>query len=555
MKTYEEEIIHKNTERNIKKRIKFIKESYLTNKYNCITIIISLIPLLISRDSQITLKVSGTGMQKVYSNTGCYNKPFDKPNEIYIDDEIQTLTNTHDLNPNNIVKLVWKIEITSCFCLFETCTTIIEMNFSNFVTSTITSMWGMFKDCNSLISLDLSYFDTTNVRNMGAMFFNCKSLTSLDISNFVSSNNCNFGNTFCGCTSLKSINLSNLDTSNIQYMDNMFNGCKNLIYLNLSNFKTSRVVITENMFNDCISLISLDFKDLDMSIVYNYNNMFSNCNKLEYINIKNYRPSSSGRTYFFSECQKNLVVCTEDQELSNIIENYESACNIVNCNENWYEFKKKINNDDGECIEDCNMLDNNKFEYKFKCYPNCPDGTYNNNYKCEDCHQDCKECYGPSSLNNNNCSSCKSIDKFLYLGNCVQTCPRISDSFFLNETISQKICKCELIKCYTCSMESLSNNLCTSCNTEDGYYPIYDDLYINNNPFYNCSKSPEGYYFDEENYVYKSCYESCKSCFKSGDKNEHNCFECKEGYNYQINFDLYKNCYNICSNYYYFNKK
>jgi len=187
-----------------------------------------------------------------------------------------------------------------------------------------------------------------------------------------------------------------------------------------SNFKTSQVVNMENMFNDCISLISLDFNNLDMSKVNNYNNMFSNCNNLEYINIKNYKPSTLGRNYFFSECQKNLVVCTEDQELSNIIENYESTCNIVNCNENWYEFKKKLNSDDGECIADCNLLDNNIFEYKFKCYPNCPNGTYNNNYKCVNCHPDCKECKGPNSLNSSNCLSCNSTDKFLYLGNCFQ---------------------------------------------------------------------------------------------------------------------------------------
>ena len=37
-----------------------------------------------------------------------------------------------------------------------------------------------------------------------------------------------------------------------------------------------------------------------------------------------------------------------------------------------------------------------------------------------------------------------------------------------------------MIQCKICSIESLNKNLCISCDTEEGYYPIYDDLYINN---------------------------------------------------------------------------
>ena len=65
-------------------------------------------------------------------------------------------------------------------------------------------------------------------------------------------------------------------------------------------------------------------------------------------------------------------------------------------------------------------------------------------------------------------------------GNCVDECPRNSSYY---EVQKQKICKCELIGCKTCSIESLNNNLCTSCDTEEGYYPIYEDLYINNLSF------------------------------------------------------------------------
>jgi len=71
-------------------------------------------------------------------------------------------------------------------------------------------------------------------------------------------------------------------------------------------------------------------------------------------------------------------------------------------------------------------------------------------------------------------------------------------------------------------------------------------LNINNLDYYDCYKSPEGYYLDNEILIYKLCYQSCKKCDKSGSETEHNCLECKSGYNFEIIFDAYKNCYNTC---------
>ena len=197
-------------------------------------------------------------------------------------------------------------------------------------------------------------------------------------------------------------------------------------------------------------------------------------------------------------------------------------------------------------------MTNYTYEYKYNCYSSCPNGTYNNNYICENCHEDCKECDGPYTKNNSNCVSCLSENKFLYFGNCINVCPR--NSFYYNETISQKICKCELLQCKTCSKESINPNLCTSCDIEEGYYPIYDDLYINNLSFYNCYKSLEGYYLDNETSTYKLCYKSCKNCEKEGNEIENNCLECKFNYSFEILFDKYKNCYDNCSFYHYLNK-
>ena len=72
---------------------------------------------------------------------------------------------------------------------------------------------------------------------------------------------------------------------------------------------------------------------------------------------------------------------------------------------------------------------------------------------------------------------------------------------------------------------------------------------MNNSPYINCSKLPEGYYLDEENLVYKKCYFSCKKCNISGNESEHNCLECRFNYNFEIHYESYKNCYSNCSFY------
>ena len=109
------------------------------------------------------------------------------------------------------------------------------------------------------------------------------------------------------------------------------------------------------------------------------------------------------------------------------------------------------------CLEKCG----NKCGHtncKNKCYEECSIGTYNDNFKCKDCHGNCKECDGPYTPENNNCITCISDEKFLNYGNCISYCPR---DYYINRTNNQNTCKCELEQCQTCSIESINLNLCT----------------------------------------------------------------------------------------------
>ena len=77
--------------------------------------------------------------------------------------------------------------------------------------------------------------------------------------------------------------------------------------------------------------------------------------------------------------------------------------------------------------------------------------------------------------------------------------------------------------CQTCNERGLTldDQKCTEC--KNGYYFIQNTS--------NCfGEIPEGYYFNETKKVYIECYESCKTCTKQKEGNEHHCKICKDNY-------------------------
>ena len=61
----------------------------------------------------------------------------------------------------------------------------------------------MFCGCSSLINIDLSNFNTNNVTDMDAIFANCSSLTYIDLSNFNTNNAISMRGMFSRCNLLK----------------------------------------------------------------------------------------------------------------------------------------------------------------------------------------------------------------------------------------------------------------------------------------------------------------------------------------------------------------
>ena len=465
--------------------------------------------------------------------------------------------------------------------LFSGCKSLLSIDLSKFRTSLVNNMEYMFSDCISLISLDLTKFDTSKVTNMEYMFFGCSSLKYLDLLYFNTSLVNNMNSMFYNCISLTSLDLSKFNTTKVRNMQSMFYGCNNLRFLDISNFDTSLVTKMNSMFSKCNELTSFDLSKFNITSVEYIGSMFYSCTKMNYLNFYNYKEKNSfNANDLFTKGTGNLKCCISDEENSPQLMTQLNMINNV--------IREKAVIEKGICIDKCNEDNKYKYEYNNICYEECPktskiskidnylcdpiicekyynydktgcldsipDGYFLNNTikkTIDQCHSDCKTCHEKESLNSTNCDSCKN-SKYLNLGNCATTCPN-DDYYEDSNNINNLRCKCSYNKkCSLCSLDSLKEDLCISCNND--YYPKEDDD-INNNSFINCYKDLEGYYLDKENNIYKKCYSTCKNCEKGGNKTNNNCKECILTHIFKDDFENDFNCYEKCPFYYYFDSQ
>ena len=116
--------------------------------------------------------------------------------------------------------------VSSLAAMFSDCVSLTSIDLSNFNTSNVTNMSHMFQGYNYDMALTeikgLRELDTSNVTRMDDMFNSCSSLANIDVSNFETSNVTQMDDMFNGCSSLTSIDVSNFETSNVTLMDDMF---------------------------------------------------------------------------------------------------------------------------------------------------------------------------------------------------------------------------------------------------------------------------------------------------------------------------------------------
>ena len=145
---------------------------------------------------------------------------------------------------------------------------IIIYKFKNLLTKTN----NMFYECSSLINIDLSNFNAKNVTDMRQMFYQCSSLQNIDLSDFNAQNITNMSHMFCNCSSLQKLDLSHLDTQRVNDISCMLSGCSSLIEVNLTKFNTQNVIYMNHLFSFCSSL-----KNIDLSNFFFQNVTFMCC--------------------------------------------------------------------------------------------------------------------------------------------------------------------------------------------------------------------------------------------------------------------------------------
>ena len=203
------------------------------------------------------------------------------------------------------------------------------------------------------------------------------------------------------------------------------------------------------------------------------------------------------------------------------------------CYSNCATCSKGGNNDNQNCLT-CKST--HPLLYNSNCYNTCPSPTYEFNNKCI---VSCPSYTVPSSRQ---CVSCEVIEPskpYLYKGECVASKVNTFIANYIYKILDDCYQNCE-----TCERRGDSKKMnCTSCKTD--YYRLEDKTY----QCYKNDETVEGYFRDDTNQIFISCYKTCKSCSSKGNIIDHECITCKSGYE----FDPYNtnNCISICKNYWY----
>ena len=163
------------------------------------------------------------------------------------------------------------------------------------------------------------------------MFRDCTTITEIDLSNFDDSQLTQMKYMFRGCISLKKIEMSNIKGYKVTDAGNLFSWCTKLETLDLANFQAPNNNYLHYMFANCTSLISLNYPYINTNSIQNINGIFYNCNNLKYINLDN----AIIKNEFISEfniINSSHIICTHSPKLIAIIKDKSAK---LNCTDNY----------------------------------------------------------------------------------------------------------------------------------------------------------------------------------------------------------------------------
>ena len=443
----------------------------------------------------------------------------------------------------------------------------------------ITSCQSMFEELENIIEVDLSHLDTSSVNNMESMFFWCKNLKKITFGNIVTSSVKTMHNMFSHCESLTSIDVSKFNTKQVTDMGDMFAYMYKIYAIDLSNFITSQAKDISGMFYESKKLKYLDLSNFDGTSLTTIRALIGYCVDLVYLNIKKLKLNNVYTYYTLAHTSSNLKICISDSKSQTELKN-DFKDKVYNCKDTCFNKNIKIDYKTNKCITSCN-----KFDYNNICFDKCPYSfsvINNNKYLCKDkvpeeefyldsnddiykqCFTTCKKCDGKGDEYNHNCKECISNYMFISESNYKKNCFIKCENYYYFDESNNYICT-DNKKCpEKFNKLIISKNKCIGDCKEDIYLYEYNNSCFDKCPnnsyslidnIYLClSQTPEGYYLDSRDTIYKKCYKTCKYCSGKGDEINNNCIECITNYTFLINLYNIKNCYYACEHYYYFDE-
>ena len=215
--------------------------------------------------------------------------------------------------------------------IFKYCEKLTSIDVSGINFSFIKGLENTFKGCKLLKEIiGINTADFMNVKTFLSMFEGCSSLKNLDTSNWNTSSCTNMSFMFYSCTSLGEIDVSNWDTSKLTNLDH-FAAHANLKRKGMGNWNTSSLVNANAAFHNCAEE-ELDLSKWDVSKVQFFCQMFENSPNLKRIKGLDKWNTSAGLGFdgMFERCSK-----LEELDLSSF--NTTKAKNNVSASSNGHK--------------------------------------------------------------------------------------------------------------------------------------------------------------------------------------------------------------------------
>jgi surface protein len=294
---------------------------------------------------------------------------------------------------------------------------------------------------------------------------------------------------------------------------NMFEGCSNIIEIDLSDFNSSKIIDMNRMFLNCNSLRSINFFNFDTSLVISMGDLFVNCYSLSSLDLSHFNTSKVEKmSSMFLNCQSITSLDLSNFDTGNVdyMFNMFSGCTKLNFLD----------------LSNFNTSKNPTWEHMLS---NCDSLVYINLKNAIIKKSEILAQF--PNLNSHELTICSNMDNLVNHFKMDKTI--ICNNSIFND---EKEYRCRI----THSTILYNKYSCQICG--ESYFSKYNNL-NDNNSYINCYNAPESYFFDENDFLYKSCYITCKTCNISGNETYHNCLECADDHIGEFIESNYKNCY------------